>query len=177
MTCPPNLTQSFRNYLLLSLCIFLCFPVVSEAGIKKKLALGAAVVKGVKVLKAKKAAKQDAVAKKPANAKPVKAVTVSKSRYPESAKHIDDAQAAGQSPVVTIDRAGSAARRKAALKGKPAVRGLDRDEYPPAMMKEGGANSSVRNISPKDNRGSGSCVGHQCRGLPDGSTVKIKTIP
>ncbi len=102
-------------------------------------------------------------------------IKISRSRYPESAAHIEDAQAAGQPTTLTIDRAGAAARRREALSGTPARSGLDRDEYPPAMFKEGGRGASVRHIDPSDNRGAGACIGAACRGLPDGSTVNIQT--
>ena len=100
-------------------------------------------------------------------------VTVSASRYPESAQHIQDAQAAGQPQVLTADRAGAAARRAEALKGTKPKSGTDRDEYPPAMFKEGGRGASVRNINPSDNRGAGACIGAQCRGLKDGAKVRV----
>jgi hypothetical protein len=74
---------------------------------------------------------------------------------------------------VTIDRGGAAARRAESMRGNPRQPGLDRDEYPPAMFEEGGTGSSVRGIDPSDNRGSGSSMGHQCRGLPDGSIIRI----
>jgi YD repeat-containing protein len=38
---------------------------------------------------------------------------------------------------------------------------------------EGGRGASVRPISPSDNRGAGACVGAQCRGLPDGTRIRI----
>ncbi|WP_197499275.1 VENN motif pre-toxin domain-containing protein, partial [Mangrovibacter phragmitis] len=104
-----------------------------------------------------------------------KVIIINKSKYPESAKHIEDAQAAGQPTVLTIDRAGATQRRQQSLRDTPMVKGMDRDEYPPAMFKEGGAGASVRPVSPSDNRGAGACIGAQCRGLPDGSSVTIKT--
>lgn len=104
-------------------------------------------------------------------------VTVSRSRYPESAAHIEEAQAAGQPSVLTIDRAGAAARRAAALKGVPTKAGFDRDEYPPAMFGEGGAGSSVRYVTPSDNRGARACIGAQCRILPDATHVQVKVVP
>lgn len=52
------------------------------------------------------------------------------------------------------------------MKGSKAVSGKDRDEYPPAMFKEGGNGASVRPIAPPDNRGAGKCIGAQCRDLP-----------
>ncbi|MYM59078.1 hypothetical protein GTG28_07565 [Vibrio sp. OCN044] len=105
-----------------------------------------------------------------------KRVEVSLSRHPEAAKHIQDAQAAGHPKTLTIDRANAPANRKASLKGVPTKKGLDRDEYPPAMFKEGGSGASVRHISPRDNRGAGSCIGGQCSGLPDGTRVRIDVV-
>ncbi|WP_336769044.1 hemagglutinin repeat-containing protein [Pantoea endophytica] len=104
-----------------------------------------------------------------------KVITVDKSKYPESAKHIEDAQDAGYPSTLTIDRSGANQRRRESLKDTPVVSGKDRDEYPPAMFKEGGEGSSIRPIAPSDNRGAGACIGIQCRGLPDGTTVIIKT--
>ena len=105
------------------------------------------------------------------------AINISRSRYPESAKHIEDAQAGGQPSVLTIDRAGAAQRRVESLRGVPRRKGSDRDEYPPAMFREGGEGASVRYISPADNRGAGACMGGQCRALPDGSRVVIRITP
>lgn len=50
------------------------------------------------------------------------------------------------------------------------------DEYPPAMFREGGLGASVRPMTPAQNRGMGSCIGNQCRGVPDGSQVQIIVI-
>ncbi|MRT12485.1 hypothetical protein GJV07_09305 [Enterobacteriaceae bacterium RIT711] len=102
-------------------------------------------------------------------------ITIDKSKYPESAQHGEDAQKAGYPSTLTIDRSGAAQRRRESLKDTPIVAGMDRDEYPPAMFKEGGTGASVKPITPSDNRGAGACIGIQCRGLPDGSTVTIKT--
>ncbi len=65
-------------------------------------------------------------------------VEISRRKYPESAKHIEDAIANGQPEVLTIDRAGKKANLRASLKGIDKVPGNDLDEYPPAMFKEGG---------------------------------------
>lgn len=105
-----------------------------------------------------------------------KSVNVSKSRFPESAKHIEDAVASGKPNTLTIDRGNAAARRREAMRGTETRSGLDRDEFPPAMFKEGGQGSSVRHISPGDNRGAGACIGAQCRGLPDGTSVRIDVV-
>jgi hypothetical protein len=104
-------------------------------------------------------------------------IGISRGRYPGSAATIEEAQAAGQPSVLTIDRTGASQRRGAALKGTSVRPGLDRDEYPPAMFREGGAGATVRYVSPSDNRGSGACMGAQCRALPDATQVRIKVVP
>jgi RHS repeat-associated protein len=103
--------------------------------------------------------------------------TVSYSRHPEAAAHIDDAQAAGQPGMVTLNRAGRTVRRGEALEGTPTRPGLDRDEYPPAMTVQGGRGASVRHINPSDNRGAGASLAAQFRTLPDNTVVRIKTEP
>ncbi len=100
-------------------------------------------------------------------------IVVSKSKYPESALHIEEALKNGKPDILTIDRKGAKARRKEALKDIPIKSGLDRDEYPPALFKEGGEGASVKHINPSDNRGSGKCIGNQCKDLNDGDKVKI----
>ncbi|MEW5757138.1 MAG: hemagglutinin repeat-containing protein [Pseudomonadota bacterium] len=105
-----------------------------------------------------------------------KTVEVSKSRFPESAQHIEDAVAAGKPSILTIDRANAASRRRDALRGTEIRPSLDRDEFPPAMFQEGGQGSSVRHINPGDNRGAGACIGAQCRDLPVGSKVQIDVV-
>ncbi|GKT19634.1 hypothetical protein AVHY2522_23190 [Acidovorax sp. SUPP2522] len=101
-------------------------------------------------------------------------ITIDSSKYPETAQHVKDAIAAGHPDEVTIDRPGAKARRKASLKGIKTKVNKDRDEYPPAMFKEGGTGADVKHIDPCDNRGAGSCMGHQCKKYPDGTKVKIK---
>jgi hypothetical protein len=102
-------------------------------------------------------------------------VTISRSRYPESARHIEDAQAQGHPSTVTIDRGGARERRAESLRGTPRQPGLDRDEYPPAVSQEGGAGASIRAIPPGDNRGAGSTLGRQIQRVPDGGQVTIRT--
>ena len=105
-----------------------------------------------------------------------KSVTVSRGRFPESAKHIEDAVASGKPNTLTINRGGAAANRRDSLRGVQTKPGLDRDEFPPAMFQEGGKGASVRHINRADNRGSGACIGAQCRGLPDGLRVRIDVV-
>ena len=52
----------------------------------------------------------------------------------------------------------------------------DRDEYPCACFKEGGAGAHVMYVAGTDNRGAGSYMGWQMRGLPDGAKVRVRVI-
>jgi hypothetical protein len=101
-------------------------------------------------------------------------VSLSRARFGQAAEHAADAQAAGQPSILRIDRAGAAANRAAATGGTPRVSGMQLDEYPPAMFKEGGTGASVRAIEPADNMSAGAYIGNCCRKLPDGSRVRIK---
>ncbi|MHA6530247.1 NucA/NucB deoxyribonuclease domain-containing protein [Paenibacillus sp. BAC0078] len=94
-------------------------------------------------------------------------------RYPETAKHIQDAIRSGESAVCTIDRKEAEENRKESLKGVPTKKGYDRDEWPMAMCEEGGAGADIEFITPSDNRGAGSWVGNQLEELPDGTRVEF----
>jgi hypothetical protein len=100
-------------------------------------------------------------------------VALSRSKYPGSSNHVLDAQSAGHPTTLTIERPGAPGRRSQSMKGQPRVTGKDRDEYPPAFTKEGGDGASVRPIDPGDNRGAGACIGNACRGMPDGTKIRI----
>jgi RHS repeat-associated protein len=102
-----------------------------------------------------------------------KTVVIDSAKYPESAAHAAAAQAAGKPSVLTVDRAGAAARRSDAMQGTKPTPGKDRDEYPPAMFKEGGKGASVQPINPGDNRGAGASMGHQCSSVSDGDKVRV----
>ncbi|WP_051797918.1 NucA/NucB deoxyribonuclease domain-containing protein [Streptomyces sp. NRRL S-337] len=115
-------------------------------------------------------------------------VIIDKVKYPETAQHIDEAQSGiswrgderreqQQPSDLTIDRGGAGDNRKASLSGIP-TRGaekLDRDEYPPAMFKEGGLGASVKYIDRSDNRGAGSSMKNQLTGLDNGEHVTVVT--
>jgi RHS repeat-associated protein len=98
-----------------------------------------------------------------------KPVYIDPKKYPEAAGNIRDNQVG----VMTVDRPGAKARRRASLAGVPTRRGKDRDEFPPAIAREGGAGASVRHISPSDNRGAGSSMGAQLRDVPDGGRFQL----
>lgn len=92
-------------------------------------------------------------------------------RYPETARHIKEAIAAGESPSCTLDREGADKNRKESLKGIPTKAGYDRDEWPMAMCAEGGSGADIKYIDPSDNRGAGSWVSNQLEQYPDGTRV------
>ena len=96
--------------------------------------------------------------------------------YPETAEHIRVAQDIGFPDILTLDRGGAAERRKASLAPIKASRIWDRDEYPCACFKEGGAGAHVMYVAGTDNRGAGSYMGWQMRSLPDGAKVRVRVI-
>lgn len=104
-------------------------------------------------------------------------VIIRRSKHPEAAAHIEHAQKNGQPTVLHIDRAGAAQRRRESTGSvhrnpKPAPH-YERDEYPPAMTRQGGHNANVRFINPHDNRGAGSSMRAQTQDLPDGSKIRV----
>lgn len=108
---------------------------------------------------------------------PPRNVDIRMSKYPQSAAHIRDAQRRGHPEVLTVDRSRAKDNRKASLKGVKRRSGQDRDEYPPATFREGGAGASVRHIAPGDNRGAGSSMGHQMKDVKDGERVRLRVVP
>ncbi|RYF10767.1 MAG: DNA-entry nuclease [Oxalobacteraceae bacterium] len=105
---------------------------------------------------------------------------ISRTASPQAAQHIADAQAAGQPSTLTLDRPGTAMRRRASLAGIATAPGMDRDEYPPATFAEGGAGSSVRLIPSSDNRSAGGQLQAQMNTptpATEGCKITIKVGP
>lgn len=116
------------------------------------------------------------------NAQPPKVevtITLSKSVYPETAAHIEAAQQAGHPRYLTVDRPGNIgnARRNQAIAVCDPLPGMERDEYPLAMFREGGQGASVRYVRPGDNKGAGATIGGLLRNYRDGTIVEIKIVP
>ncbi|MFJ1796140.1 NucA/NucB deoxyribonuclease domain-containing protein [Kitasatospora griseola] len=113
-------------------------------------------------------------------------MVIPRSKYPHSADHIEQAQRGEiwtgdqmrqgrpKPSIVTIDRPNADNNRSDSLRGIATRPPDDRDEYPPAMYKEGGRGASVKYIPTADNTGSGSSMGSAVRGLPEGSRVRIR---
>ncbi len=90
-------------------------------------------------------------------------------RWPNIADHIADVRR--RYPLVLhIDRAGADENREDSLRGIPTKPGFDRDEYPPAVAREGGEGADVRYVRSSENRSAGSYMGNRlepyCSGQP-----------
>ncbi|WP_344489325.1 NucA/NucB deoxyribonuclease domain-containing protein [Glycomyces endophyticus] len=106
-----------------------------------------------------------------------KRIFIDPKKYPESAKHIRQAQKKGHPRILTksSNEVKQRKRRNLSLFRVPLRRGKDRDEYPFASTKEGGLGASVKYLDPSDNTGAGSKLRHGWAGLPQGSRVWIDT--
>jgi hypothetical protein len=101
-------------------------------------------------------------------------VRISAKRYPATADHVRDAIAAGHPRILHLDRAGADANRARSLAGIPTRRAYDRDEYPPAVSREGGADVHVRYVPSADNRGAGSVLGDRLEHYCDGQRFRLR---
>jgi len=102
-------------------------------------------------------------------------IRIVEARYPKTADHIDDAIRAGQPRRLTLERDGADQRREDATEGTPGRRGYDKDEYPPALSRQGGAGADVRLVPSADNRGAGASMGNQLRRYCDGQPFRLAT--
>lgn len=94
-------------------------------------------------------------------------------RYPETAAHIREAIAHGESDTCTIDRTHIGDHRKESLKGIPTKKGKDRDEWPMALCREGGKGADVKYVRPADNRGAGAWIRNKLKKYRDGTRVRF----
>ncbi len=112
---------------------------------------------------------------------PVFVVRLSRSAYPQTTKHIDDARRLlGKPSILTLDRPGADQRRYEATKNIKRVAGKQPDEYPPAIAKEGGTGADVRLIDATDNQAAGASMGRQLNApvrQPDGALFCIELTP
>lgn len=162
-------TFSTITNIIVSLVLFAGSPAAVEAGPLANATRGAIAKRA--------AAQQQARHAVAHNAGKPRDVIIRRSRHPEAAANIEHSQRNGQPTVLHIDRAGADARRKEAIGGvnsktRPGPH-HERDEYPPALTREGGHNANVRFIHRHDNRGAGSSMRWQIRDLPDGSKIRV----
>jgi len=98
---------------------------------------------------------------------------LTKKEYKQAFGHIKDVINQQNRYIYTISRVSADMNRHESLKGYPTKKGFDRDEFPMAMLKEGGKGASVRYINPGDNRGAGSSIANALKPFPDGTKIKI----
>lgn len=98
--------------------------------------------------------------------------TVSSAVCPAAEGHIETQIGMGNTQTVTIDRPGTQARRRAALRGVPvAPAGQERDEWVMSMFGEGGAGAHIQNIPQADNRSAGATIDNTLRPHADGTQI------
>lgn len=108
--------------------------------------------------------------------RPAVTVEVSRARWPHVADHVGDVRRHYRR-VLHIDRAGADANRDASLEGFPTRAGFDRDEYPPAVSREGGEGANVRYVPSSENRSQGSVMGHRLSPYCNGSHFRVIATP
>lgn len=91
--------------------------------------------------------------------------------------HAWDAIDAGHPERLTLDREGADENRDDSLDGIPTKSGYDRDEYPPAVSKQGGKGADVRYVKSSENRSAGSVMGSQLRDYCVGQRFRYERKP
>lgn len=86
-------------------------------------------------------------------------------RFPETAASYANAR---RGRLLQVGRADAGARRAEALAGVEPRAGFDRDEFPPAFTRQGGAGALVTYVPAAENRAAGAFLGHSVRDLRDG---------
>ena len=100
-------------------------------------------------------------------------VKISKRRWPAIARHITAARRRYPA-VLHIDRAGADENRQQSLAGIETRKGYDRDEYPPALSREGGKGADVRLVRSRENRSSGAYLGNRLRSYCNGQAFRLE---
>jgi hypothetical protein len=106
----------------------------------------------------------------------VQTVTFSKSKYPSVWQHYEDATAKGWPVILVLDRHGDDARRTRLLRNIRTAAGQDRDEYPPAVAREGWL-ADVELIPSTENRSQGGSLGVQLHDFCDGVRFRYDWTP
>ena len=88
--------------------------------------------------------------------------------------HAHDAIRAGHPRRLHIDRAAADRHREEATSGVRTRPGFDRDEYPPAMSREGGRGADVRLVRSRENRSAGASMGAQLERFCDGTRFRYE---
>jgi hypothetical protein len=107
--------------------------------------------------------------------RPAVRIEVPASRWPAVADHIADVDQR-YPRVLHLARAGADANRSEALKGYPTDADKDRDEYPPAVSREGGEGAHVRYVDDSENQSQGASMGASLRPYCDGSHFRLVPV-
>ena len=95
----------------------------------------------------------------------------SKTKYPNIRRHYLAAVREGWPRVLTLNRSGADRRRDRLLAGIATHRGMDRDEYPPAVAR-GSYRADVAYVPSSENRSHGSTMGLKLRRYCDGTRFR-----
>ncbi|MEA2270613.1 MAG: hypothetical protein QOD55_2286 [Solirubrobacteraceae bacterium] len=101
----------------------------------------------------------------------VQPIGFSGTKYPTIRQHFLDAVAAGAPRILTLNRPGADGRRDRVLAPFPTRRGMDRDEYPPAVGRRTWR-ASVAYAPSSENRSHGSTLGIKLRRFCDGTRFR-----
>ena len=95
----------------------------------------------------------------------------SATKYPHIRRHYERAVAHGFPSVLVVHRSGTDARRDRLLQSRPTRRGMDRDEYPPAVGRAS-VRASVAYVPSSENRSHGATLGIKLRRYCDGTRFR-----
>ncbi len=113
----------------------------------------------------------------------VQNIGFSATKYRNIRRHFLEALRSGWPATLMLKRSGASERRDRLLTGVPTRKGYDRDEYPPAVGRGGGAGlmrgvnpvgwmASVMLIPSSENRSHGAVMGAKLRGLCSGTKFR-----
>ena len=101
----------------------------------------------------------------------VASIGFSATKYPNIRRHYEQALAAGWPSVLVLNRRGAASRRSLLLRASGTRRGLDRDEYPPALARSS-VPADVAYVPSSENRSHGAVLGIKLRRFCDGTRFR-----
>ena len=101
----------------------------------------------------------------------VAAISFSATKYPNIRRHYEAAVASGWPSVLVLNRPGADSRRSRLLRSTVTRRGMDRDEYPPAVARAA-IRADVAYVPSSENRSHGATLGIKLRRFCDGTRFR-----
>jgi hypothetical protein len=101
----------------------------------------------------------------------VASISFSKTKYPNIRRHYLAAVRDGWPRVLVLNRSGADGRRDRLLRRFSTRRGMDRDEYPPAVAR-GSFRADVAYVPSAENRSHGAVMGIKLRRYCDGTRFR-----